>query len=311
MAAKTLRDKGMSQILLLEKDSRLGGKIATFRNGDAVWDCGAQFFTVRSPRLHAEVTEWLTRGWIKKWFGDPYPRYTSPTGMDRLIEFLSTGINTRFHARVDRIVQHEQGFECRLDTGESIPTRSVILTPPAPITQQILKKGNSPISQDMLYTLSSIVFQPSVVALLTLSQPSAVPAPGHIDQGLPEGIERIVDQQKKGISSLPTMAIYMKAEWADKNAQQPEDVIIQRVLELIKNMVPTHIIKRVHLAKWDHSQTNQPIKASYLEAGLAHPLLIAGDAFLQRDDHTGRTRFESAFLSGIAAGEKLYEYFRK
>jgi renalase len=53
------------------------------------------------------------------------------------------------------------------------------------------------------------------------------------------------------------------------------------------------------------------LRQPFLNTNLEHPLLVAGDAFLQPEDTAGRTRLESAFLSGIAVGEELVELLKK
>ncbi|RKD24520.1 hypothetical protein BEP19_09045 [Ammoniphilus oxalaticus] len=144
-AATTLRDKGVTDILLLEKESVIGGRVTTFHREQARWDSGAQFFTVRSPLFQSAVASWLEQGWIKKWFGDRYPRYAGVAGMDQLMKALARPLPIQLNAAVKRIEQTKQGWRCVLHTGESIASKAVLLTPPAPISFQLLQKGNIPI----------------------------------------------------------------------------------------------------------------------------------------------------------------------
>ena len=74
MAARTLLNKGIKDILIVEKSRSVGGRLATRRIDKGKADHGAQFFTVRSSELQKDVERWLEAGWVKRWFGTPYPR---------------------------------------------------------------------------------------------------------------------------------------------------------------------------------------------------------------------------------------------
>lgn len=311
MAARILREKGMEDVILIEKNSSVGGRMATCLIEPGIVDYGAQFFTARSPILQSYVSKWLQANWIKRWFGNTYPRYTSTTGMNSLAKHLAMGIETKLNTRVNSIDEKEEGFILSFESGESLQARSVILTAPAPQTEMMLYKGRVTLNENVMSTLSSIHFQPSLVALLTLNRPSRIPATGHLDKNLPEEIERIVDHQKKAISSSPTISVYMKPEWSLKAYNEKDEVLLKQILQLTEGYIEPDSIQTLQLKRWKYSEAIQPVRMPYLLASLSHPLFIAGDAFLFPDDPAGRTRIESAFLSGLAVGEELYQHLQK
>ena len=77
--------------------------MATRRIGEGKADHGAQFFTVRSEELEEEVEKWLKAGWVKRWFGDPYPRYTSIDGMNTLSKKLAGKLPVRLNTTVHSV----------------------------------------------------------------------------------------------------------------------------------------------------------------------------------------------------------------
>lgn len=58
MAARTLKENGVDDVLVIEKGKSLGGRMATRRIGEGRVDHGAQFFTVRTKHFQSFVEEW-------------------------------------------------------------------------------------------------------------------------------------------------------------------------------------------------------------------------------------------------------------
>lgn len=281
MAAKTLRAKGVNHLLMLEKETVAGGRVATRRLGQSSWDIGAQFFTVRSPLLQSWANEWLRRGWIEKWFGERHSRYASPGGMDRLVHFLCKPLPIRYRTEVDRVEPSEQGWRCQLRGGHAIASRALLLTPPAPVSLRLLEKGNVPLDDRLRATLSSIRFQPSFVGLFELNQPSRLVADrGHLARNLPPEIERVADQQRKGVSATPAVTVYMTGDWSERHWRQADDEIIRQIRRIISPFIPSSHIQASHVIRWERAQTIRPIRSPFIDAGSSErPLLIAGDAF--------------------------------
>src|SRR5690606_13683869 len=62
-----LREAGVSA-LILEKSRGLGGRMATRRLGEGIFDHGAQFFTAKSPEFQKAVHQWSENDWTHSWF---------------------------------------------------------------------------------------------------------------------------------------------------------------------------------------------------------------------------------------------------
>ena len=84
-------------VRILDKGRGLGGRMATRRMAGGRLDHGAQYFTVRDPRLQAYADDWLAAGIIKEWFRhlpedtntDGYSRYCGITGMTDVPKHLA------------------------------------------------------------------------------------------------------------------------------------------------------------------------------------------------------------------------------
>ncbi|WP_163527565.1 NAD(P)/FAD-dependent oxidoreductase [Halobacillus ihumii] len=302
VAARKLKQAGAS-VLLLEKEQTVGGRLATSITAEGKADIGAQFFTVRTEELQQEVEGWLEKGWVKRWFGEDYPRYTSVDGMSSLACRLAEGMDcvtstmiTAVNAQDSHIVLHDS-------SGSLYKCKRVVCTLPAPLTVNLIGKSSLGLKVEAYQKLKEIQFQPTYVGVFQLERSPYTPESGHIDKQLPADVERIVDHQKKGISKTPLMSVYMTADWSVSHESS------ESTLKMIKNKTSPYLDFRKLISEqleiWPYAQAVTTCPHSFLEIDNRGKLLVAGDAFLRPGDQAGKTRFESAFLSGHDAANHI------
>lgn len=303
IAAKTLKDNGIENVLIVEKSRSVGGKMATRRIEEGRLDHGAQFFTVRSEYFKQTVEHWEMEGLIDHWFGKANYRYTSKNGMNTLVKHLAKSLPVKLNTKIDSINSEKDYYSLRTDENEELKACGVIMTPPVPQSLDILR--NIAINKRVIKQLEHIKYNPCFVLLLLLNKNSNIPAPGHLTDSLPEGLERIVDHQQKGISDLCTISIYSTGEWAKENFNQTDDRIKSMILEKVAPYFSENNIKDVQVKRWKYAEATEIYSSSFLDTDQSIPLFIAGDAFLNEDDTSKRPRVESAFLSGVAAANEM------
>ncbi|HTH04524.1 MAG TPA: FAD-dependent oxidoreductase, partial [Ilumatobacteraceae bacterium] len=170
LCARRLVDNGV-EVQVLEQSTRVGGRMATEHIGDAVFDTGAQFFTVRTPEFQAVVDAWITRGVAREWcrgFGpepDGFPRYIGVDGMAAIAEATADGLDVRLETTVADV--------------DSLDADAVVVTAP---------------SDD---------YDEMVALLCVLDRPSAVPSPGGLQLTDDPLLSFVGDNQQKGISPVP------------------------------------------------------------------------------------------------------------
>lgn len=274
-------------------------------------DHGAQFFTVRTDKFQSFVEEWVKKGKVKRWFGKDYPRYCSLEGMTPFAKSLAEGISVRLETRIEEIKKHTDGYIIQTNYGESIPARAVIVTVPAPQAKALLESNHLRVEAEVLQKLDEIVFQPCLVGLFHFQQPTNLPSNGHLDNELPDGVLRLVDHEKKGISPIITVSIYMTSEWSKGHYDMTDEEVLERMKQLTSTFFDFDSVITSQLKKWRYAEAVQFLRQPFLDTNLKDPLLVAGDAFLHPEDKATRTRLESAFLSGVAAGEELVKLLNK
>ncbi|WP_456276652.1 NAD(P)/FAD-dependent oxidoreductase [Bacillus sp. AK128] len=311
MAARTLKESGCDDILIVEKSRSVGGRMATRRIEKGKVDHGAQFFTVRTEKFQVFVDDLLKNGKVNRWFGEMYPRYSSVEGMNPLAKNLAEGIPVRLQTRMIDMKKVSGGYIVITDQGESIQARAVIITAPAPQVKALLESDDLQVEAKVLRKLDEIVFLPCLVGLFHLQQPTKLPENGHLDTNLPEGVMRLVDHEKKGISSITTVSIYMTGEWSKAHYDLREEEVLEKMKQVTSEYVDFESVVSRQLKKWRYAEAVQFLRQPFLNTNLEYPLLIAGDAFLHEEDKADRTRLESAFLSGVAVGEELVKLLNK
>lgn len=177
ICARRLADEGM-RVTVLERSSIPGGRVATTRFAGAVFDTGAQFFTVRTPAFQSFVDRWSSDGVVREWcrgFGsspDGFPRYIGTSGMDAIPAALAADLDVRYGVGVDDVAE--------------IDADAVVMTAPSDAYDEML------------------------AMLLVLDGPSAVPAPGGVQLVDDPILSFVADNHLKGISPVPALTVHAR-----------------------------------------------------------------------------------------------------
>lgn len=306
MAGQTLKKRGQTDFLIIDKGRSVGGRMATRRIDAGKADHGAQFFTARTRRFQSEVNQWLSEGSVVRWFGKNHPRYMSIDGMNKLAKRLASDLPVMLNIEVTSIQLTETGYLLTTMEGD-IQAEQLIVTVPAPQAEALLVNGNVPINQEDLNTLHQIKFSPCLVGIFKLSRPSKLPTLGHLDQNLPEGIIRMVDHYDKGISHEHILSVYMTGEWSQQHFNEEPHVVLAEIVKKSNHYFVDQAIEVSQLKKWRYAEAVKFLRQPYLSLSLPHPLVLAGDAFLTADDSGKHTRLETAFTSGVLTAEYLID----
>ena len=312
-AARRLIASGQ-KVTIIDKGRGVGGRMATRWSDSpdgvrALYDHGAQFFTVRSQVFQAEVTRWQSEGLVREWaYGfadetgvarsDGHPRFAVRGGMNALAREMARPLPVRLQTRADSI-GWDDGWQVRLENGETLMAQSLILTPPVEQSLALLDAGQTQLPDDARAALERIDYDPCFALLVELDQPGRLPDPGAVQiQGEP--IAWIGDNHRKGISpDAFTVTIHAGPEFTRTNWDTPHDVVATRLLSAAERWIGAPV-RRWQVHRWRYSQPRTPHPESCLVVDTPGRLVFAGDAF-------GQPRLEGAFLSGLTAAERLLD----
>jgi predicted NAD/FAD-dependent oxidoreductase len=288
-------------VVVLERESSAGGRVATRDLAGGRFDTGAQFFTVRSREFGRLADQWLASGVAYEWcrgFDQPpaapdgYPRYAGRGGMVALARDLASTLDVRFGAAVTAI--HPEGV-VSLDDHTDLRSRAVVLTPPARQSIALLDRGGVALPASARAALEAVVIEPALAVLARLEHPSAVPPPGGVQ--LEDGaFSFVADNQMKRVSTVPAVTLHATGHLSRQHWGEPDAALLARLLQLGKPWLGQEPIA-AELVRWPYARPvvldSRRCLALDREWG---PLIFAGDAF-------GEARIEGAARSGWAAAE--------
>lgn len=298
LLARELTDRG-ARVVVLEKSRGFGGRLATKRVGEAVFDSGAQFFTVRSERLARRVAEWRARGVVAGWpggAGGAGERMVGIPSMNAVGRILAEGLDVRRECRVTEARREDGGWELSVEQQPPIRVRWLALTAPMPQSLALLEAGGVTLPAALGAELQALRYHPCLALLLTLDGPSRVPPAG---LALAEGPVRwLADNAQKGVSPGPAAAVtvHLSPSCSAEHYRTPAEELAARVLPGIERWLGA-AVKGIALHRWKFSE---PLGA-YREPCVwleDYGLGFAGDAL-------GGPRVEGAATSGFALADRM------
>lgn len=298
VAARELRSAGHS-VVVLDKGRGVGGRLATRRIGEAVFDHGAQFFTVRDPRFQRIVDEWVDRDVVRVWchgFGseqDGYPRYVGCNGMTSIAKHLATDIDVHTSSLVFSVLPaSEGGWVTTLDTGEAHRSDAVILTAPIPQSFGFAFTAGVEFPEE----LRTIDYERTLGLLAVLDASPSIPPPGAL-QNPDDVFSFIGDNHAKGVSPVPAVTFHANPAWSAAHWDTPHDEAKALLIEAASPYLAGTRITASDFKRWRFAtpQRNWPERHWANETGT---MVVAGDAF-------AGPRVEGAALSGLAAADAV------
>lgn len=297
-AARELASNG-HDVSVFDKGRGVGGRLATRRAGNAVFDHGAQFFTVRNPEFQTQVDSWLSSGVVREWCRgfeseDGHPRYVGTTGMTALAKDLAAGHDVRTNTLVFSLTTSDNGWIVTTDDGVAHSADAVILTAPLPQSFSLMFSAGVEMPED----LRTIDYDRTLGLLVTLlsADGHTVPAPGGLQY--PDDVFSFIgNNSSKGISSSTALTFHANPEWSREHFELPTDQIGAELMAAAQRWIGKSIVVHREVKKWRFATPQRvwPEPCWVHESG---SLVLAGDAF-------AGPKVEGAYLSGLAAARAL------
>ncbi len=303
------------EVTIIEELAQAGGRMQTWvmesSKGQAAFDTGAQFFTVRELQFERIVHDWLQRGLATVWshgfatadgsyYADGHPRYRGVPNMAAITYDLAKDLNIRYQHRVQAISFRDGSWQINFADRPSIIARSLILTPPVPISLELLNNGGFTLPQSQAMQLAKLRYTPCLALLLLLEGPGKVPEPGGMwPVGSP--VDWIADNYQKGVSKVPgAITVHAGPEFSQEYWQAEESLVADHLLQHVSPWIAGPVLN-TELIRWKFSKPDWLYPERCLALTEPAPLILAGDAF-------AGPRVEGAALSGLAAAEWLLDH---
>jgi renalase len=305
LCADRLQKQGID-VAILEKNTEVGGRMATTRIGKGWADNGVQFFTVRDLRFQMYVDDWLHSGICKTWFvsegselgAQGYVRYCGTTGMTDAPKSLAENLDIRLETPVQKITYDGKHWSIWVNGQPAYTSKTLFLTAPLPQSLQLLESGKAECDVSIHNELKGIRYSRGIVMMAELDAGSALSDHGGL-RIAKDPIRWIADNQIKGVSpDVPTLTIHATAQFSQTHWDSPEKIAVPILLEAVQSHIGAKIIKW-QLHRWQYAfPINSWHDLFYRDA--ERNLFLAGDAF-------GGPRVEGAALSGIQAADEYLD----
>jgi predicted NAD/FAD-dependent oxidoreductase len=299
-AARSLQEKGHN-VVVLDKGRGLGGRMATRRistpdGSIAVFDHGAQFFTVRDQQFQKLVDGWITNGVVREWCrgfvaDDGHPRYVVNSGMAALTKHIAQGLDVRTSTLVFAVKPCDADptkWTVVIDDNSRIDCDAVVMTCPLPQSYSLTVTTGVELPQDLLLT----DYDRTIGLLAVLDGPSAVPAPGGL-QNPDDVFSWIGDNQAKGISDIPAITFHANPAWSSAHWDDSLEDGLALITHAAQKYLGNAKIVASEYKKWRFATPRKLWPDPYFAAGT---LVFAGDAF-------AGPKVEGAVLSGRKSAE--------
>ncbi len=303
-AAKELQANGL-RVAVLDKGRGVGGRMATRRFGDAVFDHGAQFITGRDDQFLKSLNDWEAAGCAMEWCRgfeekpDGHMRWRGAPGMTGIAKNLAAGLDVRLQHQITALKRESGGWIAETKDGVSLAARAVIQSAPVPQALTMFDAGGWSPDSELRQRLEAITYERCLVAMALLKQSSKVPPPGGVSVQDGGPIAWLGDNHQKGISKYPAVTIHATPEYSVANWDRDR---LEVAAELIAAAAPWIGCETQELQAhgWKFSRPQQIDDCGCLVVNQSPLMIMAGDAF-------SVPRVEGAALSGWAAAGKLLE----
>lgn len=312
VAATRLQGAGLS-VLVIERASEVGGRMAPVRmdvgqDTLAVFDAGAQFFTIRDPFFDTMVGEWQNRGLVTEWsrgfatadgsfYADGHPRYRGLPDMGAITRDLATSLAVMLGRSVQLVSFDKNRWTLDLDNGRTLSAGALILTPPVPHSLALFDRGDLSLNESDRALLSRFNYEPCIALLIQLEGPGKIPQPGGM-WSIGEPLAWLADNYRKGVSPVPgAITIHAGPEFSHDHWELDDTIVLGRLLKAVEPWLGS-AVRASKVKRWQHSKPLWIHAKPFLARSEPAPLIFAGDAF-------AGPRVEGAALSGLAGADWL------
>ncbi|RFF31943.1 NAD(P)/FAD-dependent oxidoreductase [Wenzhouxiangella sediminis] len=305
-AATRLAAAGRS-VVVVEKSRGPGGRSAARRQGEFVFDHGAQYLTARSEAFARQVEAWSSAGLLAPWrpelavFGSrpagagetPAERWVGVGGMNAVLRRLAAGVACRWRWHAESVGFEAGSWHVRSRDGEVLHGRTLLVT--APPSQSAALLGSDHALSGLLH---SVDMMPCWAIMVGFRDAPEVPFDAaFVNQGPLSWIARC--DVKAGRGGAPAWVGHAGPEWSqahlESDSEEVASVLYAEMGRLAPGLASKPALCVAH--RWRYAMASRALDGPIL-ADDAQKLVLAGD-------WCAGERIEGAWISGVAAARRI------
>lgn len=304
MAAQRLSEAG-ADVAVFDKGRRPGGRMNTREHGHFSFDHGAQFFTVRDPRVRVMLLKWLEQGVVRPWPGrlvrisgptrEPAHRAERYVGTPKMIsvpEHLALALDVRSGTRVESVDRAERSLLLHDDEGVELGRFDrVVIAVPSPQAVSLLSAAPR-----IQRVARSVRMEPCWAVMLVFERRPELEFDGAFVSG--GGVSWIArDASKPARTTSEAWVVHASSEWTRRHWKVEPDRIPTLLLKVVESQfggMPPVVFERAH--RWGYALARERGPGGLYDE--TSGISAAGDWCVGG-------RVEGALISGIEAAERI------
>lgn len=288
--AEGLGDLG-HEVILLDKGRGPGGRMSTRRiatpQGEAQFDHGAQFFTVRDEGFTLRVEAWMAQGVAAPWPAAGPEAYVGVPGMNAPIRQMAAGQTVHWSTQVSRIEDVEPGYRLHLTEAPPLEVEALILATPAEQAAALLQT----LAPDLAARAAATTAEPCWTTMLAFSRPLEVTQDCWRSEGPIGWAAR--NSSKPGRTGPEAWIVQASPDWSrtwlEADADEVTALLSRALADLLDMALPDPLSATSH--RWRFARSGAEGSAALYDPD--RRLGLCGDWLIG-------PRIEAAWMSGTA-----------
>lgn len=235
-------------VRMFDKGRGPGGRMSTrrlpTRLGDAFFDHGAQYFTVRDADFRAKVAQWSARGLAAPWPEGRLDAWVGLPGMNSVVKEMASQHDVHFSHLVKGLARDDQGWTVILDQKTEGRFDAVVLAVPAEQAAPILALHDFEMAQAALLAPS----QPCWTGMFAFE--GALPTHIHIVRDTGNISWAANNRLKAGRVGPASWVVQASASWSSIHLEQDavwvEAQLLDALTDALSIPMPTPIASAAH-----------------------------------------------------------------
>jgi predicted NAD/FAD-dependent oxidoreductase len=299
--AESLANAG-HDVVLWDKGRAPGGRMSTRRVptslGEAEFDFGAQYFTVRDPGFRRRVDQWIAGGAVAPWLPAGSDAHIGVPAMNTPLRQMAALRRVHWSTRITRIDSLGPGWRLHTDDGAIEVTGSVVeglvVALPAEQAAALLAM----VAPDDAARATATRSLPCWSAMVAFAAPVAA----GLNHLRGEGIISVASRNnsKAGRTGPECWVIHASPEWSTRHLEAEPDWITQTLVlalaELLRIRLPPVVAAASH--RWRFARSGSDGSGSIWDP--LRRLGVCGDWLIG-------PRIEAAWMSGTALAARIAE----
>lgn len=286
------------EVVVFDQSGGPGGRMSTRRfdtsQGEAHFDHGAQYFTVRDPAFQAQVSTWVADGIVAPWTAAGNDAYVGVPAMNSVVRELAGHHDVNFSSLVTGVERHDGGLVLRVGAGEVHDIDLVVIAVPAEQAAALLADT----APDLAALAGAAVSEPCWTVMAAFSEPVGAERDCWASSG-----DEVVgwaarNNAKPGRTGPESWVVQATPAWSRRHIDADADAVTADLIAALSTALGVTLPARIGVAphRWRFARSAPGGPGVILDPDRG--LGLCGDWLIG-------PRVESGWLSGARLAERI------